>query len=105
GLHRERRRHDRVPVQRVSRYRNCPVSSRAARACDIFLAGVHGRQMPRVVLAYTGGLATSLCIHWLRMKKGLDVVTFTANVGQAATLEPIGERAIELGAEAAHIAD
>jgi argininosuccinate synthase len=39
------------------------------------------------------------------MKKGLDVVTFTANVGQAVNLEPIGERAIELGAEAAHIAD
>jgi len=62
--------------------------------------------MPKkVVLAYTGGLATSLCIHWLRMKKGLEVVTFTANVGQPASLEPIGERAIELGAQSAHIAD
>ena len=50
--------------------------------------------MPKVVLAYTGGLATSLCIHWLRMKKGLEVVTFTANVGQPVNLEPIGERAI-----------
>src|SRR2546426_1184670 len=57
------------------------------------------------VLAYPGGLATSLCIHWLRMKKGLEVVTFTANVGQPVNLEPIGERAIELGAHAAHISD
>jgi argininosuccinate synthase len=61
--------------------------------------------MPKVVLAYTGGLATSLCIHWLRMKKGLDVVTFTANVGQPVNLEPIGERALGLGASAAHIGD
>jgi argininosuccinate synthase len=61
--------------------------------------------MPKVILAYTGGLATSLCIHWLRMKKGFDVVTFTSNVGQGVNLEPIGERALELGAEAAHICD
>jgi argininosuccinate synthase len=61
--------------------------------------------MPKVVLAYTGGLATSLCIHWLRMKKGLEVVTFTANVGQGVNLEPVGERALELGAGAAHIGD
>jgi argininosuccinate synthase len=59
----------------------------------------------KVVLAYTGGLATSLCIHWLRMKKGLEVHTFTANVGQPASLEPVAERAIELGASAAHTAD
>ncbi len=61
--------------------------------------------MARVVLAYTGGLATSLCIHWLRFKKGMEVVTFTANVGQKVNLEPIGERAIELGAEVAHVGD
>jgi len=61
--------------------------------------------MAKVVLAYTGGLATSLCIHWLKLKKGLEVITFTANVGQRANLEPIGERAIELGAAAAHIGD
>jgi argininosuccinate synthase len=39
------------------------------------------------------------------MKKGLDVITFTGNVGQRANLESIGERAIELGAESAHIQD
>jgi len=61
--------------------------------------------MRRVILAYTGGLATSLCLHWLRMKKGLEVVTFTANVGQRVNLEPIGERALRLGAASAYIGD
>jgi argininosuccinate synthase len=61
--------------------------------------------MSKVVLAYTGGLATSLCIHWLKHTKNLTVVTYSANLGQGGDLEPMGEHAIELGAEAAHIGD
>lgn len=67
--------------------------------------GIIRSAMPKVILAYTGGLATSLCIHYLRMKKGFDVVTYTANVGQGVNIEPVGARALELGAEAAHIGD
>jgi argininosuccinate synthase len=33
----------------------------------------------RCVLAYSGGLDTSVAIHWLREEKGLDVITLTAN--------------------------
>lgn len=61
--------------------------------------------MSKVVLAYTGSLATALCIHWLKTSKNLRVVTFSANLGQDVDLEPLGEHAIENGAEAAHVVD
>ena len=61
--------------------------------------------MAKVVLAYSGGLDTSVCIHWLKEKKGLDVIAFSANLGQGEYLEALGEKAISTGAESAHIAD
>ena len=61
--------------------------------------------MAKVVLAYTGSLATALCIHWLKTSRNLKVVTYSGNVGQGIDLEPMGEHAIESGAEAAHIGD
>ncbi len=45
--------------------------------------------MAKVVLAYSGGLDTSVCIPWLMEKKGLDVVAFSADVGQGEDLGPV----------------
>lgn len=61
--------------------------------------------MQRVVLAYSGSLDTSLCVHYLHHVKGMKVYTYSANLGQPEYLEPLAERAVELGAEAAHLAD
>jgi argininosuccinate synthase len=61
--------------------------------------------MAKVVLAYSGGLDTSVAIHWLKTAKDLQVITFAADLGQGQYLEPIGERALEIGARAAHIVD
>lgn len=61
--------------------------------------------MEKVVLAYTGGLDTSVCIHWLKNTKGLRVITFEADLGQGQYLEPISERALATGAEVAHTED
>lgn len=61
--------------------------------------------MSKVVLAWSGGLDTAICIHWLRSVRNLRVVTFSAHVGQQESMEPMGERALELGAHAAHVAD
>jgi argininosuccinate synthase len=61
--------------------------------------------MPKVALAYSGGLDTTLCVHYLRHTKGMKVYTFSANVGQPEYLAPLAERAVELGAAAAHLAD
>lgn len=56
-------------------------------------------------MAYSGGLDTSICVHWLQSVKGLKVITFMAQLGQVEYLEPLGEKAVQLGAETAYIAD
>jgi len=63
--------------------------------------------MPRskVVLAYSGGLDTSVAIPWLREEKGLDVVTVTVNVGQPVDLEKVRAKALASGASSAYVAD
>ena len=52
----------------------------------------------KVVLAYSGGLDTSVSIKWIKEKYGLDVVTCTVDLGQQEDLSRIGERAKEIGA-------
>jgi argininosuccinate synthase len=52
----------------------------------------------KVVLAYSGGLDTSVSIKWIKDKYGLDVVTCTVDVGQQEDLSGIGEKAREIGA-------
>jgi argininosuccinate synthase len=63
--------------------------------------------MPRskVVLAYSGGLDTSVAIPWLREEKGLDVVTVTVDVGQPVDLERVRGKAVASGASSAYVAD
>ncbi len=51
-----------------------------------------------VVLAYSGGLDTSVCVKWLQEKYGADVITLTLDLGQKDDLQEIGERAFLLGA-------
>ena len=59
----------------------------------------------KVVLAYSGGLDTSVCVRWLNKERNLQVVAFSANLGQEESLEPLGERAVEAGASSCHIID
>jgi argininosuccinate synthase len=59
----------------------------------------------KVALAYSGGLDTTICVHYLTEVKGMKVYTFSANLGQPEYLEPLAERAVEMGATAAHLAD
>ncbi|RMH52272.1 MAG: argininosuccinate synthase [Alphaproteobacteria bacterium] len=51
----------------------------------------------KVVLAYSGGLDTSIILKWLQVELGCEVVTFTADLGQGEELEPARERARLLG--------
>ncbi|MFB6356354.1 MAG: argininosuccinate synthase [bacterium] len=53
----------------------------------------------RVVLAYSGGLDTSVIVHWLRENYDCEVIAFSADLGQKEDLEPLRERAREAGAE------
>jgi len=52
----------------------------------------------RVVLAYSGGLDTSVAIKWLQEKYNAEVITVTVNVGQGDNLEEIEARALKIGA-------
>ena len=59
----------------------------------------------KVVLAYSGGLDTSVAIPWLREARGLDVVTLTVDVGQPVDLEKVRAKALASGAVGAYVAD
>ncbi len=64
-------------------------------------------QPKKVVLAYSGGLDTSIILKWLQTEYGCEVVTFTADLGQGEELEPARAKAILLGIkpENIHIVD
>ncbi|MGA0539828.1 argininosuccinate synthase [Neotabrizicola sp. VNH66] len=61
----------------------------------------------KVVLAYSGGLDTSIILKWLQTEYGCEVVTFTADLGQGEELEPARQKALLLGIkeENIHILD
>lgn len=59
----------------------------------------------KVVLAYSGGLDTSIILKWLQTEYGADVVTFTADLGQGEELEPARRKAELLGAREIYIED
>ena len=54
-------------------------------------------QVNKVVLAYSGGLDTSIILKWLQDTYKCEVVTFTADLGQGEDLEPAREKAKMLG--------
>jgi argininosuccinate synthase len=57
----------------------------------------------RVVLAYSGGLDTSVILKWLQQEYGCEVVTFTADLGQGEELEPARAKAERAGVKPEHI--
>jgi argininosuccinate synthase len=61
--------------------------------------------LPKVVLAYSGGLDTSIAIPWLKEHKGFDVVSVTVDVGQPVDLARVRAKAEASGAVAAYVAD
>src|SRR5262245_31837622 len=73
------------------RHRNPLNEGRAMSAKD----GKSG--IKKVVLAYSGGLDTSIILKWLQETYGCEVVTFTADLGQGEELEPARKKAEMLG--------
>lgn len=59
----------------------------------------------KVVLAYSGGLDTSVSIRWIRENYGLDVVALTIDVGSEPNLKEIQARALQVGAVGARVVD
>jgi len=61
--------------------------------------------MERIVLAYSGGLDTSVAVKWLADKYGAEIVAVTMDLGQGRELDDIRERALAVGAIRAHVVD
>jgi argininosuccinate synthase len=59
----------------------------------------------RIVVAYSGGLDTSVMVRWLIENKGVEVITFTGNLGYSRELEGVKEKAIQTGAVRAYVSD
>ena len=62
-------------------------------------------KIKKVVLAYSGGLDTSIILKWLRETYNCEVVTFTADIGQGEELEPAREKAEMMGVKEIFIDD
>ncbi len=61
--------------------------------------------MEKVVLAYSGGLDTSVAIKWLMQKYSLSVITLTVDIGQGINLNEVKKKAEDLGVEKAYVLD
>jgi len=61
--------------------------------------------MDRIVLAYSGGLDTSVAVKWLADKYDAEIVAVTMDLGQGKELDDIRERALSVGAVRAHVVD
>ena len=64
-----------------------------------------GKQVDKVVLAYSGGLDTSVILHWIKQTYGAEVVAFTADIGQGEEVEEARVKALATGAVSAHAVD
>jgi argininosuccinate synthase len=62
-------------------------------------------EINKVVLAYSGGLDTSVIVRWLQENYGCEVVTFTADIGQGEEVEPARAKAEALGVKDIYIDD
>ena len=62
-------------------------------------------QVSKVVLAYSGGLDTSVIVRWLQEQYQCEVVTFTADIGQGEEVEPARAKAVALGVREIYIED
>ena len=63
------------------------------------------KDVKKVVLAYSGGLDTSIILRWLQDTYGCEVVTFTADLGQGEDIEPAREKAKLMGIKEIYVED
>lgn len=61
--------------------------------------------MKKVVLAYSGGLDTSVILAWLKERYGCEVIAYCADIGQREDLEEVRERALRVGASKVYLDD
>ena len=69
------------------------------------MAAIKKQEIKKIVLAYSGGLDTSIILKWLKNEYGCEVVAFSADLGQGDELDPIREKALATGADKVYIDD
>ncbi len=62
-------------------------------------------EIKKIVLAYSGGLDTSIILKWLKNEYGCEVITFSADLGQGDELAPVRDKAFATGADKVYIDD
>jgi argininosuccinate synthase len=62
-------------------------------------------KIKKIVVAYSGGLDTSVIVRWLKEAYDCEVITFTADLGQGEELDGIEEKAKKTGASKAYVED
>lgn len=63
------------------------------------------QEVNKIVLAYSGGLDTSIILKWLKNEYGCEVIAFSADLGQGDELDPVREKALATGASKVYIDD
>ena len=63
------------------------------------------KEVKKIVLAYSGGLDTSIILKWLKNEYGCEMITFSADLGQGDELDPVREKAFATGADKVYIDD
>lgn len=86
---------------------SAPATTKPRRTKNTAVAATTGKGPPvkKVVLAYSGGLDTSVILKWLQEEYGCEVVTFTADLGQGEELEPARAKAAAAGVSQIFIDD
>ena len=72
---------------------------------DTRVAVMVDKSIKKIVLAYSGGLDTSVILRWLQETYGCEVVTFTADIGQGEELEPARRKAQTMGVKQIYVDD
>ena len=69
------------------------------------MASTKKQEIKKIVLAYSGGLDTSIILKWLKNEYGCKVVAFSADLGQGEELDQVREKALATGADTVYIDD
>src|SRR5437870_890440 len=79
--------------------------SHRSRSATAFFPEKAMSEIKKVVLAYSGGLDTSVILKWLQDVYGCEVITFTADIGQGEEVEPARSKAAKAGVKQIFIED